>query len=126
MIAFVSNGRIPDFIDVREPAFAATTQETAPTIDDAAGELRAARSLALIVHRIGQVLERRRQAEIARRNSLPSMDDSWAGGWYARSRILQEALLQRGARQARSPHRAGKTGTTSWIEHLARDRGKVL
>jgi hypothetical protein len=95
MIAFVSSGRVSDSIDVQKPALAAAGQESAPCIDDAGGELRVARSLALVFHRIGRILERRRHAEIARRNGPLSLDDAWAGGWYARSQILQEALLQR-------------------------------
>jgi len=96
MNALVAKGRRSDFIDVLEPAFAATARKTAPRIDDARGELRAKLSLASVVHQIGQMLERRRQAEIGRRNSPLSLDDAWAGGWYARSRILPEPLLQRG------------------------------
>jgi hypothetical protein len=95
MTAIVSNGRLSDFTDIRKDAFAAPAKEIVPRIDGMGGEFRAARSLALVVRRIGQMRERRRQAEIARRNAPLSLDDAWAGDWYARSRILQEALLQR-------------------------------
>jgi hypothetical protein len=43
--------------------------------------------------RVGQVLERRRLAEIERQDRPLSLDDAWTGGWYARSRMQQEALL---------------------------------
>jgi hypothetical protein len=93
--AIVSNGRIPDSNDVREPAFAATAQESPPRIVDARGDWHAAPALAFVVRGIGRMRERRRQAEIARRDSPLNLDEAWTGGWYARSRILQEALLQR-------------------------------
>jgi hypothetical protein len=44
---------------------------------------------------MAQMLERRREAEMARRNVPLSLDDAWAGGWYARSRMLQDSLPQR-------------------------------
>jgi hypothetical protein len=103
MIAFVSNNRISDFIDVRKPAFAATSQDSASCVVDGGGELRVARSLALVVHGIGRILERRRHAEIARRSNPLSLDDAWTGGWYARSRILQDALQQRGCSTSAKP-----------------------
>jgi hypothetical protein len=103
MTAIVSNGRLSDITDVREHVFAATAKETALRIDGTGGELRTARSLALVVHRIEQMVERRRHAEIARRNGPLSLDDAWAGGWYARSRILQEALLQRQCSASATP-----------------------
>lgn len=95
MIAVFSKGSISGFIDVREHAFAAIAQPTAPRVRDTEGELCAESFLASVVRRIGRMLERRRKAEIARRNSPLSLDDAWAGGWYARGRVLQEALFQR-------------------------------
>jgi hypothetical protein len=103
MTAFVSDGRVPDLIDARKPAFAASGQEAAHRIDHARDRLRAAGPLALVVHRIGQMFERRRHAEVARRSSPLSLDDAWAGGWYARSRMLQEALLQQAGSTSAKP-----------------------
>jgi len=95
MTAIVSSGRLLDFADVREHVFAATAKETALRIDDTGGEFRAVRLLALVVRRVEQMRERRRCAEDIRLDGPLSLDDAWAGGWYARSRILQGALLQR-------------------------------
>ena len=94
MSAFVSIGR--------ELAFAATPVQMAPRRVDDATPL-----LSLVVHRSGLMLERRRLAKIARQNSPLSLDDAWAGGWYAHSRMLQEALLRPAyATSAQSaPHR---------------------
>ena len=103
MIALVSNSRISDFFGVRMPAFAARDRESGSRFVDTGIELRVARSLALVVRRIGRMLERRRHAEIARRSGPLSLDDAWAGGWYARSQILQEALLQRGCLTSAKP-----------------------
>jgi len=80
MIAFASIGRISDSI-----------------------HLGVARSLALVVDRIGRILERRRQVEVAMRNDPLTLDDAWAGGWYARSQVLQDALLQRGCTTSAQP-----------------------
>jgi hypothetical protein len=94
MIAIVSNGRLPVCTDARTPAFATSGHGAVGRIDDARGQLPVAHSLALVVAWIGRLLERRRHAEIARRNSPLSLDDAWVGGWYGRSHMLQEALLQ--------------------------------
>jgi hypothetical protein len=91
MHAVVSNARKSDFIVARNPAFAADARETMPRPDDGKHPSRAMGALALI---IGRMCERRRRAEIARRSSPLSLDDAWAGAWYARSRLLQQTLLQ--------------------------------
>ena len=100
MSAFVSSGRVSDSIDVQKPALAAAGQESTPCIDDAGGQLRVASSLGLVFHRIGRILERRRHAEIARRNGPLSLDDAWAGGWYARSQILLQRVCSTSAKPA--------------------------
>jgi hypothetical protein len=91
MFAIHSNCGNHRLVCLRENASAAT----APPIRDLGGESRARTFLAWVFRRIGQMLERHRQAEVLRRNSPLSLDDAWIGGWYARSRILQEAMLQR-------------------------------
>jgi hypothetical protein len=95
IVAIVPNSGIPGFIDVRDRGFTARTQTTGPGIRGAEGAFRVESVLSRVVRGIGQLRERQRQAEIARRNSPLSLDDAWAGGWYARSRAMQEALLQR-------------------------------
>ena len=80
MSAFVSIGR--------ELAFAASPVQMAPRGGDTTTPW-----LIAAARRFGQVLERRRLAEIERQDSPLSLDDAWAGGWYARSRKQQEALL---------------------------------
>jgi hypothetical protein len=49
--------------------------------------------LTRLIGGIGRTLERRRQADIQRLNRPLSLDEAWAGGWYGRSRLLQEGLL---------------------------------
>jgi hypothetical protein len=103
MIAFVSNSRIFDFFDNRKPAFTARDKDSGSHFVDAGVGLRVARSFALVVRQIGRMLERHRHAEIARQSGPLSLDDAWAGGWYARSQIRQEALLQRGCPTSAKP-----------------------
>ena len=42
---------------------------------------------------IGRRFERRRQADIERLSRPLSLDEAWVGGWYGRSRVLQDGLL---------------------------------
>lgn len=37
--------------------------------------------------------ERRRQADIERLNRPLNLDEAWVGGWYERSRALEDGLL---------------------------------
>ena len=61
----------------------------------AANETRVQVLLARLVGRIERRFERRRQADIVRLNRPLNFDEAWVGGWYGRSRELQDGLMQR-------------------------------
>lgn len=94
MNAIASIRSVPGSMDVREHAFAATAQPTPPRLRETQGELRADSFFAPVLRRILRTLEGRRLAEIARRTGPLSLDDAWAGDWYARSRERQAAVYQ--------------------------------
>jgi hypothetical protein len=54
------------------------------------------RMKALLTRLIGSIVrrfERRRQADIEHLDRPLSLDEAWVGGWYGRSRVLQDGLL---------------------------------
>ena len=75
---------------------------------------RAKTFLTRLIADIGRWLERRRQADIERLNRPLSLDEAWAGGWYGRSRLLQEALLHESLNTARTP----KPEPKNWDDRL--------
>jgi len=113
MIAVESNNRLCG-LTLRERAYAVVTPPT-PRLDrDTAGTPRRHDLLANAVRWAGRVLERRRLAEIAWQKRPLSLDDAWAGGWYARSRSLQQALVQ----HDRRAHAAPASSTQDWDDRL--------
>ena len=63
-------------------------------LQDTVEKTRAKDFLTRLIGSIGRRLERRRRADIEPLNRPLSLDEAWGGGWYARSRILQEGLLR--------------------------------
>jgi len=104
----------PGALMVRGRAFAVVTPPTTPRNRDTAGTWRWHDMLANALRWAGQVLERRRLAEIAWQKRPLSLDDAWAGGWYARSRSLQQALVQ----HDRRAHAAPASSTQDWDDRL--------
>lgn len=103
MIAVALKRSTPGCLDLREGMHAVATSATAPGAGDPKRGSLANRTVARMLGRIGELLERRRQAERARRNRPLSLDDAWAGGWYAQSRMSAHALLQRSGPKGAPP-----------------------
>ena len=61
----------------------------------AANETRVQALLTRLIAGIERRFERRRQADIVRLNGPLNFDEAWAGGWYGRSREVQDGLMQR-------------------------------
>jgi len=61
----------------------------------AANETRVQALLTRLIAGIERRFERRRQADIGRLIGPLNFDEAWAGGWYGRSRELQDGLMQR-------------------------------
>ena len=63
-------------------------------IQKSASEPRVKAVLVRLIEGIGRRFDRRRQADVERLNGPLSLDEAWVGGWYGRSRALQDALLR--------------------------------
>jgi hypothetical protein len=70
-------------------------------LQDAVEKTRAKDFVTRLFGAIGRRLERRRLADIDLLNRPLSLDEAWAGGWYGRSRVLQEGLLRGSANTGR-------------------------
>ena|SRR5437588_8159563 len=63
-------------------------------IQKSTSEARAKALLVRLIEGIGRRFDRRRQADVEHLDRPLSLDEEWAGGWYGRSRSLQDALLR--------------------------------
>lgn len=69
---------------------------------DTASEPRVKDFVTRFLSSIGRRFERRRQADAECPTRPLSLDEAWAGGWYGRSRMLQEGLLNGSLNSART------------------------
>lgn len=101
MIAILFGGNIVGVPQVRKCALKAVGEAehvVGKAADDArlqdtVERTRAKDFVTRLIGAVGRRLERRRLADIDLLNRPLSLDEAWAGGWYGRSRVLQEGLL---------------------------------
>jgi hypothetical protein len=67
-----------------------------------AGKTRVKDLVTRLLGSIGRRLERRGQADTDCPGRPLSLDEAWAGGWYGRSRMLQEGVLNGSLNAART------------------------
>jgi len=63
-------------------------------IQKSASEARAKALLVRLIEGVRRRFDGRRQADVERLDRPLSLDEAWVGGWYGRSRALQDALLR--------------------------------